>query len=151
MKPRRFKGSIAKSGNRAIIKIPFDPNEAWGPKDKHYIAGSVNGHGVRGQLQSDGTQFFLALGPAWRRDNGLDFGATVDVVLQPEGPQSGEWSPDVSAALAAEPEAQAFFDSPASFYRKNFIRWIESAKRPETRTARIAQMVDALKSRQREI
>jgi len=151
MKPRRFKGSITKSGNRAIIAIPFDPDDAWGPNEQHHINGSVNGCDVRGRLESDGTQFFLALGPAWRRDNGLDVGAKVDVVLQPEGPQSGELSPDVSAALEAEPEAQAFFDSLASFYRKNFIRWIESAKRPETRAARIAQMVAALKSRQREI
>ena len=151
MKPRRFKGSITKSGNRAIITIPFEPDEAWGPKDRHYIRGSVNGCGVRGRLESDGTQFYLALGPAWRRGAGLDIGAKVDVVLQPEGPQSGELSVDVSAALEAEPEAQAFFDSLASFYRNNFIRWIESAKRPETRAARIAKMREALKSRQREI
>src|SRR4030095_10142030 len=129
MKPRRFKGSMTKAGNRAIITIPFDPDEAWGPKDRHYISGSVNVHVVRGQLQSDGAQFFLSLGPAWRRDNGLDVGTKVDVLLQPEGPQSGELSPDVSTALEAEPEAQAFFDSLASFYRNNFIRWIESAKR----------------------
>src|SRR5262245_44105816 len=151
MKPRSFKGSITKSGSRTIIAVPFDPDEAWGPKDRHYITGSVNGRGVRGQLQSDGTQFFLSLGPAWRRDAGLDIGAKVNVVLQPEGPQSGELSPDVSAALEADPDAQAFFDSLASFYRKNFIRWIESARRPETRAARIAQMVEALKSRQRAI
>jgi bacteriocin resistance YdeI/OmpD-like protein/uncharacterized protein DUF1905 len=151
MKPRRFKGTITKSGNRAVIMLPFDPDEAWGPKERHYIAGSVNGCGVRGQLQADGAQAFLALGPAWRRDNGIDIGAKVDVVLQPEGPQSAALSPDVSAALEAAPEAQAFFDSLASFYRKNFIRWIESAKRPETRAARIAEMMKALKSRQRAI
>jgi hypothetical protein len=151
MKGRRFKGSITKSGNRAVITVPFDPDEAWGPKERHYIAGSVNGHGVRGQLQSDGTQFFLSLGPAWRRDNGLDVGSKVDVILQPEGPQSGELSRDVSEALEAEPEAQAFLDSLASFYRNNFIRWIESAKRPETRVARIVTMMEALKSRQRAV
>jgi uncharacterized protein YdeI (YjbR/CyaY-like superfamily) len=34
----------------------------------------------------------------------------------------------------------------ATFYRNNYIRWIESAKRPETRRGRIAEMVDLLKA-----
>lgn len=50
----------------------------------------------------------------------------------------------------AEPEAKAFFDSLATFYRKNYIRWIESAKRPETRGARIAEMVTLLKAGQKQ-
>jgi len=90
--------------------------------------------------------FFLSLGPAWRRDNGIDAGAKVEVVLAPEGPQSDTLSSDVVAALNADPKAKAFFDSLATFYRKNYIRWIESAKRPETRTARIAQMMRLLKA-----
>jgi hypothetical protein len=61
-----------------------------GPKERHYITGSVNGHNVRGGLEFAGMTFFLSLSPAWRRDNGLDAGAKVDVALQPEGPQSAE-------------------------------------------------------------
>ena len=38
-------------------------------------------------------------------------------------------SPDIAAALVAEPQARAFFESVAPFYRNNYIRWIESAKR----------------------
>ena len=129
-------GMSIRSGARTIIIVPFNPNDVWGPKERHYITGSVNGHIVRGALESAGTTFFLSLGPAWRRDNGLDAGAKVEVVLEPEGPQSAELSPDVAAALNNEPDAKAFFDSLASFYRKNFIRWIEGAKRPQTRAAR---------------
>ena len=137
---------MTRSGSRTIIPVPFDPNEIWGPKDRHYVSGSVNGKDIRARLESAGTKFFFSLGPAWRRDNGLDEGAKVDVVLSPEGPQSEELSRDVSSALSAEPEAKAFFDGLASFYRKNFIRWIESAKRPQTRAARIAEMIESLKA-----
>jgi hypothetical protein len=34
--------------------------------------------------------------------------------------------------------------SVAPFYRKNFLRWIDQAKRSETRAARIAEMVKML-------
>ena len=111
----------------------------------------MNGCRILGKLESDGTAFFLSIGPAWRRDNGLEAGAKVIVELQPEGPQSANLSADITAALDAAPDAQAYFDSLASFYRNNFIRWIESAKRPETRKARIDGMMEALKNRQRSI
>jgi hypothetical protein len=147
---QRFKTTIARYGTRAHLVIPFNPDDVWGVKQRHYIVGSVNGCQVRGPLDSNGTQFFLSLGAAWLRDNNLDAGADVEVVLSPEGPQSESLSPDVSAALDAEPEAKAFFDALATFYRKNYVRWIESAKRPETRSARIAEMVKLLNAGQKQ-
>ena len=131
---------------RTFIAIPFNPNEVWGVKQRHHITGTVNGYGVRGSLGSDGKQYFLPLGAAWRRDCGLDAGDAVDVVLSPEGPQSESLSTDVAEALDAEPQAKAFFESLATFYRNTYIKWIESAKRPETRTARIQEMIGLLKA-----
>ena len=126
--------------------IPFNPNDVWGVKQRHHITGSVNGCAVRGPLDSDGTQFFLSLGAAWRRDSGLDVGTEADVVLSAEGPQFERLSPDIASALDAEPQAKAFFESLATFYRNNYVKWIESAKRLETRAARIHEMVQLLKA-----
>jgi len=146
MTTQHFKTTIIKSGTRVFITIPFDPNDVWGIKQRHHITGSVNRHRVRGSLGSDGTQFFLPLGTAWRRDCGLDVGAPVEVILSPEGPQSEQLSSDIIQALEAEPEAEAFFDALATFYRNNYIKWIESAKRPETRSKRINEMIDLLQA-----
>lgn len=143
---QRFEGAIAKSEARIYIAIPFDPNRVWGVKARHHITGTVNGHQVRGALDSDGSQYFLPLGAAWRRDCGLDVGDQVAVVLAPEGPQAEALSADIAAALAAEPQAKSFFEGLATFYRKGYIKWIEGAKRPETRGARIAEMVALLKA-----
>ena len=129
-----------------FIPLPFNPNDVWGVKRRHYITGSVNGHAVRGSLGSDGTQYFLPLGAAWRRGCGLDAGSKVDVVLSPEGLQSENLSTDVASALDADPQAKAFFESLATFYRNTYIKWIESAKRPDTRAARIAEMIKLLKA-----
>jgi uncharacterized protein YdeI (YjbR/CyaY-like superfamily) len=67
-------------------------------------------------------------------------------VLSPEGPQADTLAPDILAALENEPEARAFFESLATFYRNGYLRWIEGAKRPETRSARIAEMLSLLKA-----
>jgi hypothetical protein len=146
MTTQRFKTTVARSGSRTYIAIPFNPNEVWGVKQRHHIAGSINGYGVRGSLGSEGGQYFLPLGAAWRRDNGVEAGAEVEVVLRPEGPQADALAADIFAALDSAPEARAFFESLATFYRNGYIRWIESAKRPETRSARIAEMLSLLKA-----
>lgn len=150
MSTQHFQTTIKKSGTRALIEIPFDPNEVWGEKQRHAVTGSINGCKVRGSLELAGDMYFLSLGAVWRRDNGLDVGATVQVILSPEGPQAENISADISGALGSSPEASAFFHSLATFYRRNYIKWIESAKRPETRTKRIAEMIELLKAGQRE-
>jgi uncharacterized protein YdeI (YjbR/CyaY-like superfamily) len=66
--------------------------------------------------------------------------------LTPEGSQADTLASDVRATLEAEPEAKAFFESLATFYRNTYIRWIESAKPPATHAAQIAEMIGLLKA-----
>lgn len=150
MSMQHFETIIKKSGGRTFIEIPFNPNDVWGEKSRHYITGAVNSCRVRGALGLDGRIYFLSLGATWRRDNGLDAGAKVDVTLSPEGPQAESMSLDIAKALESNPQAQAFFQSLATFYRNNYIKWIESAKRPETRSKRIDEMIELLKAGQKE-
>jgi hypothetical protein len=143
---RTFTAEVRTSGSRVVIPLPFDPNAAWGQKARHHVTGSINGHAYRGPLVSDGEGYAIALGPAYRRDTDIEAGARVEVTLQPEGPQQATLAPDIAAALAAEPEAQAFFEGLATFYRKGYLRWVDGARRPEARAARIAEMVGLLKA-----
>jgi len=146
MTTRRFKTTIVRDGSRALIPIPFNPDEVWGEKPRHHIRGSVNSHSVRGPVGIEGKQIYLALGAAWLRDTGLEAGAEVEVVLEPEGPQTDELPADIAAALDAEPEARAFFAGLATFYRKAYLKWIEGARRPEVRRARIEEVMELLKA-----
>jgi len=150
MATERFKIVIAETGTRVFLPIPFDPNDAWGVKQRHHISGTIDGCKIRGSLGSDGEQYFLPLGAAWRRDNGLDAGQEVEVELWPEGPQTDSLAADIVDALDTDPPSQEFFESLATFYRNNYVRWIESAKRPETRVGRIKEMMDLLKARQKQ-
>ena len=100
---------------------------------------------VRGVVEpfADGRGF--TLGPAWRRDCGVTAGDTVTVVIEPEGPQRDGLADDVAAALEANREAGAFFDSLAQFYRNAYLRWIDATKRhPQRRVERIAEVVALL-------
>ena len=150
MTEQHFKAKLIQAGSQTVIPLPFDPRQVWGPRERYHITGTINACKVRGPLQADGTRYVLPVGAAWRRDNHLAAGDSVEVALALEGPQAGLLAADISSALAAAPRAQAFFDALPTFYRKNFMRWIDSAKRPATRAARIAEMVALLKAGQRE-
>ena len=146
MSAKRFESTVVRRKAKAYVPIPFDPNDAWGEKDRHYVRGTVGGCVLRGLLRLEDDGYALPLGPAWLRDNVLPTSPTIDVVLEPDGPQTEALAADITQALDASPEAQIFFQSVAPFYRKNFLRWIDQAKRPETRAARIAEMVTMLEA-----
>jgi hypothetical protein len=137
-------------GSGIAIRLPFDPSAEWGDKERHDVNGTLAGRKVRGKLVARDGAHFLEAGPAWCRDEGLAVGAQVSVALAPEGPQVESLGPDFTAALEAEPEARRFWGSLPTFYRKNFVRWVEQAKRPETRARRIADTVSTLKAGKRE-
>jgi Bacteriocin-protection, YdeI or OmpD-Associated len=136
---------------RTRVPVPFDPDEVWGPKPRHHVTGSLAGHGLRGVIEKVDGGRVLVLGPAWGRDCGPADGATVEVVLAPEGPQRSDLAPDVALALDAAPAAGAFFDSLAQFYRNAFLRWFDATKRrPEQRPIRIAEMIHLLEEGKKE-
>ena len=150
MEPREFDTVISVKGSRVYILIPFNPNEEWGVKQRHHVRGTVNGIPIRGSLGSDGESYFLPLGAAWRRDAQIALDAPVRVILSAEGPKQESLAQDIAVALASDPGALAFFESLATFYRNTYIKWIENAKRPETRAARIAEMMALLKERKKQ-
>jgi uncharacterized protein YdeI (YjbR/CyaY-like superfamily) len=59
-----------------------------------------------------------------------------------DGPKSATVPPDLRAALDADPEASAFFETLTSTNRFAILYRIGEAKKPETRTARIAKFVE---------
>jgi hypothetical protein len=146
--PQTFTAVVGRDGRgRVLVPVPFDPDEAWGPRKRHHVTGTVNGMGVRAVLEPFGDGVGLFLGPAWRRGCGIGPGDVVSVELVPEGVQRGDLAADIAAALAYEPDAGKFFDSLAQFYRNAYVRWIEATKRrPDERARRIADTVTFLKA-----
>lgn len=51
---------------------------------------------------------------------------------------------DFKKALAASPEAKTLWKGLTRIARRDFIRWITSAKRPETRARRISNACDMI-------
>lgn len=148
MKAQQFVAQVeARPRGGVAIRLPFDPSTVWGDKERHYVKGSIERRTLRGTLTANESGvYYLQLGPAWCRDRPLTPGEAVTVELEPEGPQLDSMTPDIAAALRAEPAARRVFESLATFYRNGYVDWVEGANRPKTRMRRIQEAVNALKA-----
>jgi uncharacterized protein YdeI (YjbR/CyaY-like superfamily) len=55
-------------------------------------------------------------------------------------------SPDITEALRANPAALSRFEALPPSHKAEYLKWIDEAKRAETRTRRIAGMIERLVS-----
>jgi uncharacterized protein YdeI (YjbR/CyaY-like superfamily) len=73
-------------------------------------------------------------------------GETAKITLAPDtAPRTVE----VPADLKLTPELQAYFDSLAFTHRREYVDWINQAKRPETRANRIARTREMLAAKKK--
>jgi uncharacterized protein YdeI (YjbR/CyaY-like superfamily) len=68
----------------------------------------------------------------------------VDIEADTE-PQNVTVPAELAEALVRDSTARAFFAAPAYSHRKEWVRWVDDAKKPETRSKRLATTVDALR------
>jgi uncharacterized protein YdeI (YjbR/CyaY-like superfamily) len=87
---------------------------------------------------------------ALRASAGVAAGDRIDLVIAPVKEEPEPVVPaDVRKALAAAPEAKAVWNSLTAVARRDWIHWITSGKKAETRVKRIATACDMLASGKR--
>ena len=103
---------------------------------------------TRGGRRSRGWagEFLLGLSRAVRQAAGAEAGDTVKVELELDTAPREVVVPEALArALAEDSVAGAAFEGLAYSHRKDYARWIDEAKREETRERRVAQAVEMLR------
>jgi bacteriocin resistance YdeI/OmpD-like protein/uncharacterized protein DUF1905 len=140
---RSFRSRAAsRPSGGAIIPLPFDPADAWGPRERYHVNGTIQGVRFRGPLIHRDGAWQIELGMKSPSASGLRDTQEVSVEIWPEGPQHDQLASDIADALSARPQALRSFEGLATFYRKGWLRWIDGTKRrPDVRAARIAEMV----------
>jgi hypothetical protein len=138
-------------GAWVFLPIPFNVEQIFGTKARVPVAGTVNGAPFRNSLlpEGDGTHT-MAFGKDLQAAAGAKAGDTVHVILRLDTePRLTEVPPDLEFALGEHPEAAAFFATLAPSHKKEYVLWIDEAKKPETRAARIAKAVAMLQAKTR--
>jgi uncharacterized protein YdeI (YjbR/CyaY-like superfamily) len=108
----------------------------------------VNGYTWRTSVVRMGGEFMLGLNREVREGAKAEAGDEVDLELELDTqPREVEVPPALAAALAGDAEALAAFQKLSYTHRKEYARWVEEAKKDETRDRRVAKTLEQLRAR----
>ncbi|UQB67951.1 YdeI/OmpD-associated family protein [Epilithonimonas zeae] len=133
--------------NAAFINFPFDTIELFGKKGQVKVKVLLDDKvEYRSSLANMGGGCHrLGLTQAIRKELGKTFGDIVEVKLWEDKEERIVIVPDdVQALLNQNDKAKEFYDKMSYTHRKEYIRWIEEAKKEETRKRRKIKMIEML-------
>lgn len=109
---------------------------------------TVNGHSWKSRVAIMRGRHLLGLSIANRQAAGAAIGEEVEVEVEVEldtEPRVVVEPVDFAQALADDPVARAAYDNLAYSHKREHVRAIQSAKRPETRRRRIEKAIATLR------
>jgi hypothetical protein len=142
---------IGQSGSEAAaLKPPFDVVEVFQRKGRVPVKGTINGFPFRSSLMNMGDGHMMAVNAQLRVGGRCKAGDTVAVVMElDEDERTVEVPAYLKKIIDSDPKAKESWSRLSFTHRKEYVREIDSAKRPETREKRIAGMMDVLRKNQR--
>jgi hypothetical protein len=140
-----FRTTVELGGKTATgLRVPDDVVDALGGGKRPPVQVTVGGYSYRTTVAPMGGAYFVPLAAEHREAAGLAAGQEVDVRLELDtAPRETALPDDLDAAL--DEDARTFFSTLAPSHRKEWVRWVEEAKKPETRAARVEKTAAALR------
>jgi hypothetical protein len=147
----RFRTQVELGGKTATgLQVPDEVVADLGSGKRPAVRVTIGTHSYRTTVAPMGGRFMIPLSAENRAAAGVVAGDDVDVDIEADtAPRDVVVPSDLAAALAASGPVRDFFDALAYSHRKEWVRWVEDAKKPETRSARIATTVAALREGKR--
>ncbi|MDQ0783958.1 YdeI/OmpD-associated family protein [Chryseobacterium sp. W4I1] len=144
-----FTALIQQNGemDAAFVEFPFSTVELFGKKGhvkiKATFDNKVEYRGSLAKMKSD--CHILGLTQDIRKQLGKTFGDKVLVsLIEDKEERTVEIADDIAFVFNENPEAKALFDKMSYTHRKEYIRWIEEAKKSETRENRKVKMIQMI-------
>jgi hypothetical protein len=142
----RFRTTLQRFGpNNTGIEVPEEVLTALGRGRRVKVVATVNGYTYRTSVAPAYGKILMPFSSEHRAASGLSGGEEIEVELIPDdAPREVEVPADLAAALAGAPDAAAFFAGLSHTNKRAYVLWIEDAKKPETRSARVAKTAEML-------
>jgi len=132
------------------VVVPFDVEAAFGSK-RPKIKALIEGVPYRGTLVRMGTECHLLLIlKSIREQVGKTFGDEVKVSVELDVEERVVAVPaELKQLFKSEKEAKTAFEKLSYTHQKEYVKWIEEAKKEETRQSRIVKTIEMLKERKK--
>ena len=142
----RFRAELQTSGKTAAgFVVPDQIVADLGGGGRPKVKVTIGGYEFRTSIARMGDRYMLGVSNERRAEAGIAAGETLDVEVELDTAERRVEIPvDLAEALAAAPEAQAFFESLSFSKQQWHTVQVTSAKKPETRANRVATSVAML-------
>lgn len=128
------------------LEVPPQIVDALGDGKRPRITITLNGHSWNSRIAIMRGRYLIGLSIANRQAAGVATGDEVEVEVELNDEPAVVTEPaDFARALDADPVARAAYDRLAYSHKREHVRAIESAKKPETRVRRIEKAVASLR------
>jgi hypothetical protein len=137
----RLTATLVPRGLAAAVVLDDEHVAAVGEGAKRFpVVANINGYAWRTTVTRMRGEFLVGLNRAVREEARVEAGDTVEVKLELGTiPREVELPEALATALANDSEARAAFDRLTYTHRREYARWIDEAKRDETRQRRVAE------------
>lgn len=130
--------------NGAYIEPPFDVEEVFGAKRVKVIA-TFDGEEYHGSVVRMGGCYMIGITQEIRKRIGKEFGDTIHVTLMKDvAERTVELPPDFEEALNRNAEAKKTYEGLAFTGKKDYVAWMNGAKKEDTRQSRIEKAIELL-------
>ena len=129
-----------------FVVVPFSVPEVYGTRGRVPVQVTFDGYPYQGSITplGDGHHALHVLKQI-RKAVDKTIGDTVRVTISRDMAERKMEAPaDLADRLATNPAAAAYFAKLAYTHQREYVRWLEGAKKPETRTLRVAETVEML-------
>ena len=143
----KFKTTILQTGNNTGIEVPPETVEGLGGGKKPAVLVTIGGYSYRSTIAVMGGKFLIPLSSERRAESGIKGGDPVEVQLTlDDTPREVVVPDDLTAALAGDPVAKAFFGKLSYSNQLRHVLSITDAKTAETRQRRIDKALEMLRA-----
>jgi hypothetical protein len=132
------------------VEVPFDVEKEFGSK-RPKVKAMIEGIPYRGILTRMGSDcHILGIRKEIREQLGKTFGDALTVIVEPDTePRMVEVPAELKQAFKTENLAKDLFEKLSYTHQKEYVNWINEAKREETRQNRIVKTIEMLKKGQK--
>ncbi len=125
-----------------MFRVPFDLKEAFG-RARPPVKVTIRGHTWRTTPGVYDGVGYVVVNRSVKAATGVDAPDRVRVEMDVDTePRTVRLPADLRDALRADGEAWNAFQKLSFSHRREYVEWVEEAKRPETRARRIAATVE---------
>jgi hypothetical protein len=148
MTKKRFEAVLGGgSGDRPTVELPFDVRATFGAA-RPKLKVTVNGVELRTTVAVYGGKSYVGFRKEIRDAAGIAIGDRIAVTIEPDAaPRDVVVPDDLARLLAKDRAAKKIFDGLSFTHRNEYAKWIDGAKKADTRARRLEKAIEMIKAK----